>query len=518
MIRNSAIRRSWAVLAVLGVIAAFALASATTGGAATGFAFTRYAGSDRYDTAKRIATDTFGTSDFVIIASGTSFPDALAASYAAGLGGVPILLTPRDSLADATSAGITALGAKSALIIGGTAAVSANVENALRSKGLTTKRVAGANRYETSKAVAESGGASPVGKIDNNPTAVVASGETFADALSGGPVAYAGRLPVVLTTGSALSPEAKAALTDLAIKNVLLIGGTSSVSSATQKSIADMGITVTRLAGFDRTETATKVADYAIATLAFDKTKVDLARGDDYPDALAASTHGGKSKTPLLLASNPSSIGAQTRGWLSGNSGTLTSGKIMGGTSAVSSAAESDATTAATSGSPTTTTAGPTTTAAGATTTTTLIGLPTTTSTTAGPTTTTTTPANQLQQCPPGQTGPGEPFCSAATPAFASASASSTTNVITVTYNKAIACNTVDADGSDYTLSNGSGITIANCDGTTSLVVRITPATKLKSGDTGTVNAHLGNDGNTVMDSTGVSQSPTDHVDFPAAS
>jgi hypothetical protein len=293
--------------------------------------------------------------------------------------------------------------------------------------------------------------------------------------------------------------------------------------------MSDMGITVTRLAGADRTATATKVADWELANQSFSTTTVDLARGDDFPDALSASAHGGKAKAPLLLASNPNDIGSATRAWLAGHAGTLKDGHIDGGTAAISQAAENDATGAATTGT-TTTSTNPlgtllttTTTAPGGTTTTSPIGGLTTTTAAGGSTTTTTTPTSQLQQCPPGQTGPGEPFCFAsapATPAFASASATDTpTSQITLTYNKAVACNSVDADGSDYTVVlDGATVTAtASCLGTSSTTIRLTPAATLAPGDGGTVTAKAGVDTDTVKDTTGNAQAVGDKVTYADA-
>ena len=113
---------------------------------------------------------------------------------------------------------------------------------------------------------------------------------------------FAAHFPIVLTTGAALSPEARAALSDLSIRNVLIVGGTSAVSGTTEASIVAMGITTTRLAGNDRTETATKVADHEIANLGFVNTHADLARGDDFADALAGAAHSGKAKARGWLA------------------------------------------------------------------------------------------------------------------------------------------------------------------------------------------------------------------------
>ena len=64
---------------------------------------TRFAGNDRYDTAAKIATGTYAASDTVVIASGETYPDALAGAYAAGLASVPVLLVTRDDVPTSTA-------------------------------------------------------------------------------------------------------------------------------------------------------------------------------------------------------------------------------------------------------------------------------------------------------------------------------------------------------------------------------------------------------------------------------
>ncbi|MCU1487745.1 MAG: cell wall-binding repeat-containing protein [Actinomycetia bacterium] len=387
-------RRSAGVVVAASLLLA-ALLVTTNAGATPAFSFTRFAGTDRYDTARLVA-DTFPAGDVVVIASGTSYADALAGTYAAGLTGAPILLTERDAVPAPTAAAITKLGATKALIIGGTSAVGAGAEAALKARGMSTTRIAGATRYATSKAVAESGGTGAVGRTGpaSAPTAVVASGESFPDALSAGPMGYASHLPIILTTAAALSPDAQATLSDLGIRSVLVVGGTSAVSTATETAITAMGIVVTRLAGSDRTETATKVADHEIANLGFAATHVDLSRGDAFADALAGAAHSGKVKAPALLTTNATTLGVPTKSWLSAHAATLATGHVNGGTGAVSSAVEAEATSAARSTTTTSSSPLPT------------LPIPTTFSI---PTTIPNVPP--LVPCTPPQQGPGQPFC-----------------------------------------------------------------------------------------------------------
>jgi putative cell wall-binding protein len=438
---KSSIRRSWTVVGVFLVLALIGLVGATTSHADANFGFARLSGTDRYDTAKDVAAKTFGTSDIVVIASGETFPDALAAAYAAGLPSVPILLTAKDKLPAPTSTAITSLKATKALIVGGTSAVSAAVETELKNDGLSTNRVAGTNRYDTAAKVARSGGPDVVGTTGGPippavPTAIVVSGETFADALSAGPAAHAAHLPVLLTPQAGLAPETKAFLgdADYGIGAVLIVGGTAAVSKSVEDEIAAMDIEVTRLAGASRSETATKVADYEIENLAFTNAHADLSRGDGFADALAAGPHGGKAKAPLLLTQDPNTLSTATSTWLKAHASTLKDGHIMGGTAAVSTAVETEGEKAA--------------------------GNTTGSTTSSSSTSSTTTTAPSLPPCPEGQQGPGGDFCfgteTSGAPKFTNAvltyrtTPPPFTNTVTVTYSEPVKCSSVQAG--DYQL------------------------------------------------------------------
>src|SRR4051794_40971039 len=101
-------RRRAAGVVVATVVALLGSLFFTTPGVAkSGFALTRIAGTDRYDTARLNATTTFGQSTVVVLSSGQSFPDALTGNYLAGLIQVPILLTTRDAVPSPTLAALT---------------------------------------------------------------------------------------------------------------------------------------------------------------------------------------------------------------------------------------------------------------------------------------------------------------------------------------------------------------------------------------------------------------------------
>ena len=80
---------------ILGSEAVVTKAVADAVKAATGLTPYRYSGRDRYETAALLAGDVWAASGSraVFLASGTSFPDALAATPAASINGAPIMLT-----------------------------------------------------------------------------------------------------------------------------------------------------------------------------------------------------------------------------------------------------------------------------------------------------------------------------------------------------------------------------------------------------------------------------------------
>ena len=191
------------------------LLNATDGGSAL-----RVSGSDRYETALAVAEFYGGGMGFgvpcdVVLATGEAFPDAVAAGPLASAAGAPILLTSGSSLrADVkayladnmdTGAGC-ALGVPTVHIIGGTSAVPASIETEINTMGIDTNRIAGANRYETAVAIAETIEAIIGGAY----CAVLVNGNGFADALAAGPFAAAAGCSIQLVNADSI-PAATAA-------------------------------------------------------------------------------------------------------------------------------------------------------------------------------------------------------------------------------------------------------------------------------------------------------------------
>jgi putative cell wall-binding protein len=186
-----------------------------------GFAVERLAGSGRYETAARISQRAFAPGpEVVYLATGASYPDALAGAAAAGAAKAPVLLVGKDVLPPATATELRRLMPRRVVVLGGTAAVSSTVESALRNYAPQVSRIAGADRYATAAAVARSYDRAP-GRI------FLATGQGFADALTGGPAAAAVGGPVLLVPPTCIPSVVEQEMSRHGFPPVTLLGGTS---------------------------------------------------------------------------------------------------------------------------------------------------------------------------------------------------------------------------------------------------------------------------------------------------
>ena len=265
------------------------------------YALTTIGGSTRYDTSAMEALSAFSSAGTVIITGGESYADSTAGAGLAGALNAPILLTSPSELSQVTSDAIETLGASRAIILGGTAAVSANVESQLKSLVGNVERIAGATRYETQLEIVKYG-------VDNDlwsgDYVAVTCGEGFADALSFSPVAFSLKIPVFFTDGSAgLTQEELCALQGLGKSNALLIGGSRVVSAGVESQLASFS-SVKRLGGETRYNTSYEINSYAVNNFGFSWEYVAFCSGQVPWDSLGGGAMQGKNKRLLSLLDN----------------------------------------------------------------------------------------------------------------------------------------------------------------------------------------------------------------------
>lgn len=206
---------------------------------------TRLGGGDRYATGLAIAA-TFPSSTTAFIATGRAFPDALAASAAAGAKDAPVILV--DGTAASLRADILAelvrLGVTDVTIAGSAGAVSAGIESQLRTLGYTVARQGGSDRYATAVAINQanfSGGSAR--------TAFLSTGADFPDALSGAALAGALGAPLYLTAPTCVPQSVRTAIATLSPASTVVMGGASVVSDASANNLGCLSSTVPTISG-----------------------------------------------------------------------------------------------------------------------------------------------------------------------------------------------------------------------------------------------------------------------------
>ena len=310
-----------------------AAAHATT----TGTFFTRLSGADLYATAARIATSTFSSASTVVLATGASPYDAGSGNYLAGALHAPVLLTAPGSLPAVTASALATLRTVDVDVVGGPAAVSDAVLSDLQQLGYRVSRIAGADAFATAAEVATELGAGVVGTTGGGErTAIVVTGLGTGDIQAAAPMAYAGPFPILFSDASGLPAASTNALRSLGIRHVMIVGGPLAVPAGVETELAAMDITSQRIAGANQLETAARVANVEVAQLGFGLDHVNVARGDDFADALSGGPNAGSEPSPLLLTASSTTLGGATAAWLANQCPSLTSGDVFGGPLAVS--------------------------------------------------------------------------------------------------------------------------------------------------------------------------------------
>jgi SpoIID/LytB domain protein len=283
----------------------------------------RIAGGDRYSTSVEIGKVAAGSSTTVVVASGDTahLVDGLVAAPLAAAKNAPLVLSSPGGLPSSVAAEIDRRKATTAYLVGGAAALGAQVESDLKAHGVTSvTRLAGADRYETGLAVArEMGG--------TRANAVIASGDVghLVDALAaGGPAAHEG-WPILLVSRDAVPDATRTALTERGVSATTVVGGTSSISDATMSQLPKPN----RLAGADRFATALAVADAFSGPVGVDQVVVGSGA-----DANLVDTLPGGALEHVIVLTSPAPLTAATRAWLQARPD-LGGVQVLGGTAAI---------------------------------------------------------------------------------------------------------------------------------------------------------------------------------------
>jgi putative cell wall-binding protein len=202
---------------------------------------------------------------------------------------------------------------------------------ALELRELDSTRVAGADRFATAVAVSQR--AFPV--VGAGVDVVVVNGNSFADALSAGPLANDLNGSLLLVTSTTIPEVTRAEIDRLNPTSIWIVGGTGVVSSAIEEQLRPYAANsdfVYRLAGADRYATSRAVVQQIGPGI----NDLMIATGRNFPDALSAvpAANAFGRGALLLVDGTRTSLDAATRTLL--NARTSADFWVVGGTGAVS--------------------------------------------------------------------------------------------------------------------------------------------------------------------------------------
>jgi N-acetylmuramoyl-L-alanine amidase len=181
----------------------------------------RIGGQDRFEVSYNLALK-IGNISTAVVANGLNFPDALSIAPYAAKNGFPILLVRNNELPGLIRNAISQLNITNTIISGGEASVSKGVESNLPAP----QRIGGKDRYEVS--------ANIVNTLEASPTkAFIATGMTFADALTGSVLAAKQGAPLLLTHTTSAPSSVKSTIVNKNISDFVILGGTASVPQQT---------------------------------------------------------------------------------------------------------------------------------------------------------------------------------------------------------------------------------------------------------------------------------------------
>lgn len=191
----------------------------------------RLAGSDRYETNIKIVDHlSVNKGTPVIIVNGYNFPDAVSVSSISGIKGYPILIVDKGRIPEKVGEKIRSIQPSKVFLIGGEGVLEGSIINDIKSltslEDTNVVRIWGNDRYETSINLCKYFDIPDISKD----TAVLAGGEDFQGALSGGALAIKLNTHILLVDRVNILKQ-KEYLDASGCSKAVLIGGTGSIGT-----------------------------------------------------------------------------------------------------------------------------------------------------------------------------------------------------------------------------------------------------------------------------------------------
>lgn len=159
-------------------------------------------------------------------------------------------------------------------------------------------RIKGIDRYSNAISI------SNFGWPDGSDKVVITRGSSYVDALSGAPLAAKLKAPMLYTYQNSLLSSVKNEITRLKANEVIILGGTSSISAEVENELVDMGLTVNRVNGAtNRYQTSAEIGRL------FGSPKYRTAfliNGEEFQSSLTIIASASLLKIPVFITQNNS--------------------------------------------------------------------------------------------------------------------------------------------------------------------------------------------------------------------
>jgi hypothetical protein len=236
----------------------------------------------------------------LVVASSADWTDSLsAASLAAGTRG-PVLLTSAHSLAASTTAEIKRLKPATVYVLGSASVVDDAVAAKIAALGPKVVRLSGADRYATASMAATTGVTLARNRGMTVDTAYLVTGADFPDAFAASPVVVKTGRPILCATATGLPKSTAAALQSLKIKNVVIVGSTTTIGANVESALLWRGLNIRRIAGADHYAVARALAAEG-TTAGLSWKGAGVTSDARFADSLVGGVTQGFCNAPLLL-------------------------------------------------------------------------------------------------------------------------------------------------------------------------------------------------------------------------
>ena len=172
-------------------------------------------------------------------------------------------------------------------------------------------------------------------------TVILTNSSTFVDSLSAVSLSR-GNTPILFTNQSSLDSKTLANLKANKPKKVYILGGEKSVSNSVVNQLKNLGIIVERIAGHDRYEVNSKVAEKTHNPNTKQKTNILITSGENHSDAISSAILAQNKKAPILFV-RKNEVPTSIKGYLLSlkRNNAIGSITIVGGNLSVSQQVES---------------------------------------------------------------------------------------------------------------------------------------------------------------------------------